>query len=184
MVDIEELKDYDLSRGVFDLYVDDIIMPVEKIIALLEKDIVRLSQIDPYSVEDKEVFSYIDSTTKFLKSVIDDVFKNEGISSNIKTIDGYARKLVECVRENQFVVSKISEDKFKQNDLIESILVRDILARFNKFEKDAVESKMSRDEHDEGVYKFQVEYQKLEDIIEAKKAKKVFRNNLNIKPIE
>lgn len=184
MRDLEDVREADINKGVFDIYVDDIDFPNEQYIELRENDVVRLSDVDPYVVKDKKVFELIENATAFMKGVLDDVFQGKGFSVHIKSIDGYAKKLIECYKANPEVLNRIPSEKFKANDMIETFLIRELLTRFNKFELEAVDSKMSREEHDEGVYKYQVEYQKLQNMIDAKKAKKVFRDNLNIKPIE
>ena len=184
MRDLEDIRESDINKGVFDIYVDDIYFPDEQYVAMRENDVVRLSDIDPYVVKDKKVFELIDEATAFMKGVLDDVFQGKGYSVHIKSIDGYAKKLIECYKLNPEVLNRIPAEKFKANDMIENFLIRELLTRFNKFELEAVDSKMTMREHDEKVYEFQIEYQRLQNLIDTKKAKKVFRDNLNIKPIK
>lgn len=184
MKNLYDVRDNDLSLGVFDIYVDDVNLTNEQIVELCENDVVRLSEVNPYSVKNSEVFEKIKNATEFMKNVLDDVLGGQNYSVYINTFEGYVKKIIDCYKENPSVLNRINADKFKKNDMIEIFLNRELLARYNKFLRETENSKKHDDEYNEKVYKFQVENQKLQNIIAEKKAKKVFRNNLNIKPIE
>lgn len=91
----------------------------------------------------------------------------------------YVKVILNTVRKDSSCLEKVSEAQFKENYLLEAILLRDVVVRFNKFQ---LENKNAQPSDESG--KFYLEFQALEEIINRKKyAKKVFSNNIVMKKV-
>lgn len=178
MVDLDEVRKEDIDKGAFDIYTDDIDFSDEEYTELRLKNIVRISQINPVDVDNPAIFEHLKKVTAYIKDIADTILP-EGYSVLNNTIMAYVKVILNAVRKDSSCLEKVSEAQFKSNYLLEAILLRDVIARFNKFQ---LENKNAQPSDESG--KFYLEYERLEEIINRKKyAKKVFSNNIVMKKV-
>ena len=178
MIDLDEVRENDMDNGKLDIYTDDIGFSDEQYTDLRYKDKVRISEINPVDIDDPEIFAHIKKVTNYIKRVADAICPN-GYKVFDKKIMSYVRVILNEVHKNIDSLDNVSEGLFKENYLLEAILMRDVVVRANAYNLQYGEN--VDDEVLEGFYK---EFKKIEEIIYNKKyAKKVFDDNIKTKKI-
>lgn len=173
MLDLDEIRENDLDNGRFDIYTDDIDFTDEQYTELRYKDKVRISDINPVDIDNPEIFEHIKKVTNYIKKVADAVCPN-GYKVFDNKIMSYVNVILDAVNKDITCLKYVSEELFKENYLLEAILMRDVVVRFNKYKLEAGENT-----DDEKLGSYYLEFQDIQSIIEQKKyAKKVFDDNI------
>ena len=134
MRDIEEVRKTDINGGHFDLYIDDINFTDFQYNSMLENDVCRLSDINPDSVKDESVFKKLKEVSNFLKEILQIISNGEG-HVMFEGVRPFADKIIEYVNKDVTCLNKIGDKKFCYEDLLETILVRNMTIRLNKLDK-------------------------------------------------
>ena len=178
MIDLDEVRENDMDNGKFDIYTDDIGFSDEQYTDLRYKDKVRISEINPVDIDNPEIFAHIKKVTNYIKRVADAICPN-GYKVFDKKIMSYVKVILREVNKNMDVLENVSEELFKENYLLEAILMRDVVVRANDYK-----NKYGDDSEDEVLQNYYAEFKKIEEIIYNKKyAKKVFDDNIKTKKI-
>ena len=181
MLDLEEIRNEDIENGRFDIYTDDIDFTEEQYVELRMKDKVRLSSVNPYDIENPEIFEHIKKVTNYIKRVADEVCPN-GYKVIDNKIISYVRVILKAVNEDMKCLENVSDDLFKENYLLEAILVRDIVVQSNKYKNEYSEE---NEEVNDYLAELYFKFKQIEEIVNRKKYnKKVFSKNIVMKRTE
>lgn len=149
MRDLESLRNRDIISGHFDMYVDDINFSDFQLNSLLEKDVLRLSEINKDDVKDESVFIKLKETSDFLKSVLNKI-TNEQVKVMFEGVRPFADQILKCIEKDNNCIFKLDNKTFCHEELIETIVVRYLSIKFAKFksvEEENITDEM-RDEYD------------------------------------
>ena len=178
MLDLEEIRNEDIVSGRFDIYTDDIDFTEDQYVELRMKDKVRLSSVNPYDIENPEIFEHIKKVTDYIKRVADAVCPN-GYRVFDNKIISYVKVILSEVNKNPNVLENVSEELFKENYLLEAILIRDLVVQSNKIKNEYDEESEEINEYLGDLY---FKFKQVEEIINRKKYnKKNFNNNIVMK---
>lgn len=178
MLDLEEIRNEDIVSGRFDIYTDDIDFTEDQYVELRMKDKVRLSSVNPYDIENPEIFEHIKKVTDYIKRVADAVCPN-GYKVFDNKIISYVKVILSEVNKNPNVLENVSDALFKENYLLEAILIRDLVVQSNKIKNEYDEESEEINEYLGDLY---FKFKQVEEIINRKKYnKKNFNNNIVMK---
>ncbi len=178
MLDLEEIRNEDIVSGRFDIYTDDIDFTEDQYVELRMKDKVRLSSVNPYDIENPEIFEHIKKVTDYIKRVADAVCPN-GYKVFDNKIISYVKVILSEVNKNPNVLENVSDALFKENYLLEGILIRDLVVQSNKIKNEYDEESEEINEYLGDLY---FKFKQIEEIINRKKYnKKNFNNNIVMK---
>ncbi|MBQ4542455.1 MAG: hypothetical protein IJA23_06415 [Clostridia bacterium] len=178
MLDLEEIRNEDIVSGRFDIYTDDIDFTEDQYVELRMKDKVRLSSVNPYDIENPEIFEHIKKVTDYIKRVADAVCPN-GYKVFDNKIISYVKVILSEVNKNPNVLENVSDALFKENYLLEAILIRDLVVQSNKIKNEYDEESEEINEYLGDLY---FKFKQIEEIINRKKYnKKNFNNNIVMK---
>ena len=178
MVDLEQVRDNDIENGIFDIYTDDIDFTEDQYVELRMKDKVRLSSVNPYDIENPEIFEHIKKVTDYIKRVTDAVCPN-GYRVIDNKIISYVKVILKAVNEDMSCLENVSDELFKENYLLEGILFRDLVVQSNKIKNEYDEESEEINEYLGNLY---FKFKQVEEIINRKKyGKKNFNNNIVMK---
>jgi hypothetical protein len=176
VLDLQEIRENDMDSGRFDIYTDDIDFSDEQYVELRMKDKVRVSEINPVDIENPEIFEHIKKVTDYIKRVADAVCPN-GYKVFDNKIMSYVKVILNEVNKDKSCLDKISRELFKENYLLEAILMRDVVVRFSEYKLkygDKADNKI--------LGNFYLEFQEIEEIIKRKKfGKQDFEKNIVVK---
>lgn len=178
MLDLEEIRKEDMANGRFDIYTDDIDFTEDQYVELRMKDKVRLSSVNPYDIENPEIFEHIKKVTDYIKRVADAVCPN-GYRVIDNKIISYVKVILNEVHKNPYALENVSEELFKENYLLEGILFRDLVVQSNKIKNEYDEESEEINEYLGNLY---FKFKQVEEIIKRKKyGKKNFSKNIVLK---
>ena len=176
MLDLEQVRENDMDNGRFDIYTDDIDFTEDQYVELRMKDKVRISDINPYDIDNPEIFEHIKKVTDYIKRVADAILP-DGYKVFDNKIMSYVKVILNEVHENPYALENVSEELFKENYLLEGILLRDVVVRAN-----AYKLQFGDDADDEVLGGFYEEFSIREKLIKRKKyQQKNFSKNIVIK---
>ena len=176
MLDLDAIRKEDMANGRFDIYTDDIDFTEEQYVELRMKDKVRLSSINPYDIENPEIFEHIKKVTDYIKRVADAVCPN-GYKVIDNKIMSYIKVILKEVNNDPTCLENVSEDLFKENYLLEGILLRDVIVRVN-----AYKLQYGDDADDDILSGFYDEFTIREEVIKRKKYRqRNFNKNIVVK---
>lgn len=178
MLDLDEIRNEDMANGRFDIYTDDIDFTDEQYTELRMKDKVRLSSVNPVDIENPEIFEHIKKVTDYIKRVADAVCPN-GYKVFDNKIISYVKVILNEVNKNPNALENVSDALFKENYLLEGILIRDLVVQSNKIKNEYDEESEEINEYLGDLY---FKFKQVEEIINRKKYnKKNFNNNIVMK---
>ena len=176
MLDLEQVRENDMDNGRFDIYTDDIDFTEDQYVELRMKDKVRISDINPYDIDNPEIFEHIKKVTDYIKRVADAILP-DGYKVFDNKIMSYVKVILNEVHENLYALENVSEELFKENYLLEGILLRDVVVRAN-----AYKLQFGDDVDDEVLGGFYEEFSTREKLIKRKKYhQKNFSKNIVVK---
>lgn len=182
MIDLEQVRDNDIENGKFDIYTDDIDFTEEQYVELRMKDKVRISDINPYDIDNPEIFEHIKKVTDYIKRVADAVCPN-GYKVFDNKIMSYVKVILAEVNKDMKCLERVSDELFRENYLLEGILYRDLVVQSNQIKSEQDDDKYSEEEANH-LSELYFKFKQIEGIIDRKKYKKKnFSNNLVSKRI-
>lgn len=181
MLDLEQVRDNDIENGRFDIYTDDIDFTEEQYVELRMKDKVRISDINPYDIDNPAIFEHIKKVTDYIKRVADAILP-EGYKVIDNKIMSYVKVILKAVNEDITCLEKVSDALFKENYLLEGILYRDLVVQSNQYKNEYGDEGEEAYEHLQKLYS---RFKQIEKILNRKKySQKVFSNNIVVKRTE
>ena len=178
MLDLEQIRESDIANGIFDIYTDDIDFTEDQYVELRMKDKVRLSSVNPVDIENPEIFEHIKKVTDYIKRVADAIIP-EGYRVIDSKIISYVKVILKAVNEDMLRLENVSDALFKENYLLEGVLIRDLVVQSNKIKNEYGDENEDADDYLSELY---FKFKQIEEILNRKKyGKKNFSKNIVMK---
>lgn len=179
MKDLEEMRQYDIKYGHFDMYVDDVNFTEEQYIMLRQNDVCRISDINPENANDA-IFARLKQEAEYYKNILDIISDGKArvLDSGVRT---YVDKILEYVHSDMNCLNKLTASDIAEGSPLEQMIIRHFLVRYNV--EAIVDNNRTSEQIEEDMEMVKIEYNKFLNLIEKKRAVPVIKNN-NIKTVK